>query len=115
MVCKLRPKLEMGLGHKFPGVVFCGGAGKRLSWVDLGHSLGMLHVFMCRGGDFCSVKQPSGYLTLPSGLCCFYLWKVEEKRSKKQQHKKNQRIHDYTAKLRNRTYGGNISLQTCLI
>ena len=67
------------------------------------------------GGGIWSVKQPSGYLTLPSGLCCFYLWKVEEKRSKKQQHKKNQRIHDYTAKLRNRTYGGNISLQTCLI
>ena len=56
MVCKLRPKMKWVLSHKFPGVVFCGGggggAGKRLSWVDLGHSLGMLHEFMCRGGGW---------------------------------------------------------------
>ena len=56
MVCKLRPNLEMDLGPQiswscvFGGVG--GGAGKRRSWVDLGHSLGMLHVFMFRGGGW---------------------------------------------------------------
>ena len=41
MVCKLRPKLEMGLEPQISWSCFCGGgegggAGKRLSWVDLG-------------------------------------------------------------------------------
>ena len=52
MVCKLRPKLEMGLEPQISWSCFLRGAGKRLSWVDLGHSLGMLHVFMFRGGGW---------------------------------------------------------------
>ena len=54
MVCKLRPKLEMGLGPQISWSCFLlgGGGGKRLGWVDLGPSLGMLHVFMFRGGGW---------------------------------------------------------------
>lgn len=57
MVCKLRPKLEMGLEPQISWRCFLrgggvGGEGKRLSWVDLGHSSGMLHEFMFRGGGW---------------------------------------------------------------
>ena len=54
MVCNLRPKLEMGLEPQISWSCFLRGGegGKRLSWVDLGQSLGMLHEFMCRGGGW---------------------------------------------------------------
>ena len=66
MVCKLRPKLEMGHGPQISWSYFLRGAGKRLSWVDLGHSLGMLHEFMCRGGWGVAFDQLSSRLdTLP--------------------------------------------------